>query len=304
LLPITSSGWAEVTHVGYIFTFTDPVTKFTSGKTDIDFPANTARYFKVVIGEGDEGAVAISGATVYGDISVSSPTYTKKVPVSVYNNPDRKTTEITADLGSEGYLTHAITLEAADRNYNRRAVIEVSNDKTNWTYIGQGSISNIRTSLFEGFSNRIDYAEQNARYIRASIVNDDNQPIEIEGTATIEGPVISAIFETRPGETYSLYYGNPSANAPTYDIARIASYIEENKIPVATLAPEVVNSAYIAPKGPTVPFTESHKWLLNVLLVLVVFVIGFSVVVHLRNYKKDEYNKNIENKDNNFNSHE
>ena len=286
LLPINSPSWALVTDKGYIFKFTDTVTGFSSGKDDVDFPANTARYFKVVIGEGPEGALDVEGAMIYGDTAVITPTYTKEVPVTVFNNPTKRATEVTLDLGVAGYLTHAVTLSSSDKNYSRRVLVESSNDGTSWSYVREGYISNISTTRFTGSSNRVTYPEQKARYVRVSIVNDDNMPIAIGGGASVEGPVVSAIFETKPGEAYTLYYGNPIAGHPVYDIARIASYIEENAIPVATVGQEIVNPAYKAPKGPVIPFTESHKWLLNILLIIVVVVIGAGIGMYLRNYKK------------------
>ncbi len=286
MLPINSPLWALVTDKGYIFKFTDTVTGFSSGKSEIDFSANTARYFKVVIGGGEEGAVDVTGAVLYGDIALITPTYVKTVPATVYNNPSNRTTEVTIDLGVSGYLTHAINLISSDRNYSRKVILESSNDNVTFSRIGEGYISNISTSLFTGSSNRVSYPEQKTRYIRASIVNDDNMPIMINGNLEIEGPVVSAIFEMKQGGTYTLYYGNPAAESSVYDIGRISSYIEENAIPVVSLGEESLNSAYVAPKGPVVPFTESNKWLLNTLLVLVVLILGAGIGMYLRNFKK------------------
>ncbi len=286
LLPIDSDAWAFITNKGYIFKFTDSVTGFSSGKNDIDFGPSTARYYKVIIGEGSEGAVSVSGATLLGDTSVDMPSYTKEVSVTTYNNSNKRTTEATADLGSVGYLTNAITLRASGRNYSRRVIIESSNDDASWSYVAQGYISNVNTDLFDGSSDRVEYPEQNSRYIRASIVNDDNRPLSIVSDAVISGPVVSAIFENRQGSSYTLYYGNPNASRPVYDIANIASYIEENKIPIASLGGESFNPSYVAPAGPVIPFTEAHKWLLNALLLLVVAIFGVAIAWHLRNFSK------------------
>ncbi|MSR71129.1 MAG: DUF2339 domain-containing protein [Candidatus Taylorbacteria bacterium] len=288
LLPINSPAWAMVTNSGYVFKFTDSVTDFTSGKNNVDFGANTARYLKVVVSDGVEGAVDVGGVRLYGDTAVVLPTYTKDVPVSVFNNSSKRATEITVDLGVVGYLTHAVTIGSGDQNYSRKVIVESSNDNTTWSYITQGYISNIATARFVGTANRIAYTEQKTRYIRVSVVNDDNMPLVVDGTVKIEGPVISAIFETKANQTYTLYYGNPKADAPVYDIARISSYIEENKIPVAVLGNETLNPLYKAPAGPVIPFSESHKWLLNALLVIVVILLGGGIGMYLKNFKKNE----------------
>ena len=291
LLPVNDSGWSEVTDTGFIFKFTDPYTGFSSGKNDVDFPANTSRYLKVVIEEGTEGALTVSGASIYSDRSIDIPSYKKSVPISVFNNPTRKTTEVTVDLGESGHMTDAITLHSTDRNYSRRVVIETSHilgTTTAWTYVGEGSISNITTALFSGASDRVTYPEQKARYIRVSIVNDDNRPLTLGTMAQIEGPIVSAIFETRANESYRLYYGNSSARVPTYDIARISSYIETNALPAGTLGEEVVNPAYIAPAAPAVPFTEAYPWVFNTMLVIVVILLGGGIAWYLSQYMKKQ----------------
>ena len=293
LLPTESPKWSLVTDDGYIFKFSESVTGYSSGKDTIEFSPNTSRYFKVVIGSGAEGSVHVQDVTIFGKKQINIPTYTKSVPVKVANLDDIKVTHVTADLGESGLLTHAITLHSADKNFVRRVLVEASDAGENFRNVSSGSISNIRTPLFEGTSLRVDYPEQNARFIRISIVNNDNQPIQIGNTADVEGTDIGVIFKTTTsGGTYTLYYGNPNAASPVYDISQISAYIEENKIPVATLGAEILNQSYVPPKPPAVPFTEKNRVLLNIVLVLLVLVLGAGIAVYLKHYtsKKKETN--------------
>ncbi|MCX6715487.1 MAG: hypothetical protein NT077_00535, partial [Candidatus Taylorbacteria bacterium] len=148
------------------------------------------------------------------------------------------------------------------------------------------SISGVQTPLFSGKSMRVTYPTAKTRYLRISIVNDDNRPLVIASTALVEGPIVSAIFETRPGESYRLYYGNPSAYQPTYDIARISTYIETNLLPLATVGSESANSLYVAPAAPVIPYTESHRGLLNGLLVLIVIILAGGIGWYIHGYIK------------------
>jgi len=289
LIPVSSPQWNLITDTGYIFRFTDPSSGFISGKNNVDFTKNTSRYFKVVIETGEEGVVSITRATLYGETRIDVPSYLKVVPVTLFNNPNRKTTEVTIDLGETGHITDAVTLTTSDRTYSRRVVVGVSDDSTQenmWRKVGEGSISSVSTPLFTGTYNRITYPEQKTRYIRFSIVNDDNRPLSIGATATVEGPVVSAVFETRPGESYRLFYGNPSARTPTYDIGHISTYIETGSLPATTLGPEVINPVYVAPVAPLVPFTESHPLAMNILLVVIVTVIIVGIAWYLYLYFK------------------
>lgn len=282
LLPINDAGWSLVKKDGYIFRFTDDVTGMSYGKDYVDFAPNTSRYFKVLVSAGQEGTLSITNVNIFGDESTISPTYTKNVPVTVFNNVKNKTTEVTVDLGKQGVVTRAITLLSPDKNYSRKVVIESSEDGTTWRSVGNGYISHVNTASFDGVFNKVNFVEQNVRYLRASIVNDDNKPITVGGNVIVEGPVESVTFKVEPGQTYSLYYGNPSAVKPQYDLGRISAYIQENVIPVASAGSEVLNPKYVAPKAPVIPFTERNKTLLNVFLIVIVLLVIGGVIWYLK----------------------
>jgi hypothetical protein len=286
-LALEDSRWATVNKEGYIFSFTDPSTGASQGKNTIEFSPNTARYFLVVIGAGEEGPVVAKSVKAYGELEISLPKYSVELPVSVFNNPERKTTEVVVDLGRTGVYSDSITLNSKDTNYTRKVVVETSNSTSSASftnYLGQGYISSIRTSLFRGSSNTINFGPSRDRYIRLSIVNDDNPVISIDPTVVVSGPAFEIVFDYKPGKTYKIYYGNPSADRPRYDISSFASYIETTKLSTLELGPEMQNSSYVAPKGPTVPFTETNKWLLNTLLVLVVLILAIAIGIYLKKY--------------------
>ncbi len=289
-LALDDSRWSLVSKEGYVFSFTDPATGQSQGKNSIDFSSNTSRYFKVVISNGEEGPVVANDVKVYGDIDVVTPRYSTEVPVSVYNNPNRKTTELTIDLGRSGVYSDSISISSKDTNYTRRVIVEASNSSStdnSWSYVGQGYISSVRTSLYKGSSNIINYGSNTAirsRFIRLSIVNDDNPVISIDPKVVVSGPVFELVFDAKPGRNYKVYYGNPSAQKPQYDISNLASYIETAKLPVLGLGSETKNSSYVEPAGPVVPFTEANKWLLNTFLVIIVLVIAIGIGLYLKKY--------------------
>lgn len=289
LLSLSDAGWNVVTEGGYVFKFEDPTSSYSSGKDFVDFSAHTSRYMKVVIAAGEEGPVDVSSVNIYSERRIDVPSYSKNVSFSLFNNSKNKSSEMIIDLGESGHLTNAVTLYPTDKNYMRRVLIEASDDisaTSSWQFVGQGSISGIATSLFNGYSNRVTYLEQKTRYIRVSVINDDNRPLTLNSSVLVEGPIVSLIFETRAGENYSLYYGNPVAVAPTYDISSISSYIEENSLPQSTVGVESINPLYVAPAPKVVPFSEAYPWLLNTVLVFVVVLIAVGIVWYIYLYVK------------------
>lgn len=289
LLPLNDAGWSLVTATGYIFAFTDSYSGYASGRSSVSFSASTARYFKVVIGGGPEGSVLVDGVSLASEVSVQERSYTEERVATIYNDAAKKATEITIDLGSENHLSDEITLRVTGTNYSRKVLIEASDDAsatTSWRYVGQGSISGVSTTIFQGYSGVVSYPEQRARYIRVSIVNDDNPPLSVASKVTVGGPILGVIFEAQAGKSYSMYYGNSYATKPNYDLVRISSYIEEQALPAATLGSEIANLEYVAPQGPVMPYTETHKGLLNGALVIVVLIIAALIALYLRMYIK------------------
>lgn len=288
-LALEDSRWATVSKDGYIFSFTDPVTNSRQGKNSIMFSPNTSRYFKVVISNGEEGSVVASSVKVYGDLEIALPEYRSEYPVNIYNNPDNRTTEVVVDLGMSGIYSDSVTLDSKDTNYTRKVVVEASNSSSTagaWSYVGQGFISSVRTSLYKGSSNIVNYGPIRARYIKLSIVNDDNPVIAIDPKVIVTGPVYEIVFDAKQDRNYKIYYGNTSAVRSQYDITNFASYIESAKLPSLALGQEIRNSSYVAPAGPVVPFTEKNKWLLNTILVIVVLVIALGIGLYLMKYHK------------------
>lgn len=287
LLSSESNQWALITDKGYLFKFTDNTANFSAGKDTIELSKNTFRYIKVVIGSGDEGTLNVTRASLYNNTSIQSANYSKEAVASTTNNIKKRTSEIVVDQGREGFLTHAITLGSSDKNYNRKVIIETSQDGQSWSYLSQGYISSVSTALFEGNSTRLTYSETNARFIRASVINEDNRPLTFENKVTLEGPVISVLFETRGNERYSLYYGNRSAQKPQYDIVRLSQYIEESNLPIATIGNESINPNYVAPEGPVIPFTERNTNLLNVFLGIIVVILCIGIGFYFKHFAKN-----------------
>ncbi|MDO8430671.1 MAG: DUF2339 domain-containing protein, partial [Candidatus Taylorbacteria bacterium] len=213
LLPIDDGRWSKVTGDGFIFRISDPSTGIVSGKYSVTFPANASRYFKVVIASGGEGPLQISSLSAYRDIKITNTSNSSVLPAVVNNDSVKKTTDVTIDLGAISRLSNQVELNVSpnDKNYIRRVVIQVSNDLSTWQYVGNASISRVSTPIFNGTSNSVSYGEQRARYIRLSIVNDDNPPLAVESNVTVTTPILALVFQPKTGSVYTLYYGNPKA---------------------------------------------------------------------------------------------
>lgn len=275
LLPHGSSGWNLLTDKGYIFKFTDPQTKFSTDSGEVSYPQNSSRYLRVVIENGPEGALSLLRGSVYRYEISSAKEETETLPADILQKKDDQTTEAIVDLGASGIPTHRVTLSVSDRgNFSRNAILFGSGDATNWSRVGQGHLSQIDTPKFTGKSLSIIYPEATYRFYKVSIQNFDDTPLQVLNKVEVTHILRTLVFEAQPNTSYTLFYGNPLAYTPKYDLARYFAYLETASLPEASLGTEVKNVSYVAPAGPVVPFTERNKILLNSTLVLLVLLIG------------------------------
>lgn len=294
LLALDDSRWSKITDDGFIFRIIDPTNGGAIGKQSVSFPANASRYYKVVIGIGSEGPLKVNSVSAYKYNEVINTSDTLKSKAVIKNNSITKTTSVTIDLGAIGRLSNEIELDinSFDKNYTRRVVIKSSNDlnlnDSSWKYVGSATISRISTSIFNGTSNIVSYPDQRSRYIRLTIINDDNPPLTVNDSVIVKIPVLALVFQSKTGISNTLYYGNPKANQPQYDLNSISSYIDQGTLEVGRVGNEVLNSKYIEPAEPVIPFTEKNKLLLNIFLVIVVIILGLGIAWHLRNNIKSE----------------
>ncbi len=286
LVSVDSSAWRKLTDAGYIFKFTDKVTGFSTEQTSVYYPEATSRYLKIVVDDGEEGHLSI-----YSSASVMQAQNTEAVQdffdlqAIISQNNSEKTTEIIADIGSGGIPTNMVSLDFLSDNFNRQAIVEVSNDKINWQSVGRGYLFSVNTAKYSGKNPEIYYPETQARFYRVKVFNEDNQPVKFAENLSVRSVSRNIVFKGNSENQFKVYYGNPSARVAHYDLAKLFEYIETQNIPFVTLGVESPNNDYLAPKAPVVPLSERYPYLLNsVLFVLILIIVAF-VFLFIRKQK-------------------
>ena len=277
----SNSNWRLLTAKGYIYDFTDRRANFKAGSGELRYPQSTGRFVHVVIGGGEGGLVSVSGAQVYRYDERQAREEGLTASLNIIQNSIEKSTELTADLRAP-IPTHSITLNASESNFNRRVVIQASDDGSSWRLVGQGYIFKIATALFIGSQFKIEYPETRVRFIRAVVFNEDNRPIDFDSSAVFQSVVRVVIFRAEPDANYTFYYGNPRASSPRYDLARIFQYIESENVQQISLTREETNPSYVPPAPPVVPFTEKYPYLLDTALVILMIIIGVFLFIYIR----------------------
>lgn len=272
----------------FIYRFTDTELGFSAENGTVYYPETASRYLRVVIHKENEKKelLSISGMSVYQDMLPTVREEEMSTMAQVVENKTEQSTEIIVDLGGGGLPTKAITLTTLDKsNFNRRATVASSNDGQNWRLISQGYLFFVRTPLFNGTELTLRYPEASSRYLRVVIFNDDNQPVQFEGTVLLRSTLRSIVFAAREGEVYALYYGNSRAKLPKYDLSRYFQYIESIAVPRASLGAQVANTAFSPASAPQSSLTETYPQLVNAVLVLLVAVVTFIMISYLKKLK-------------------
>lgn len=293
-LSIDDAKWRLLTDAGYIYNFHDKRSGFDAGSGEVRYPDNTSRYLKVVIREGEGESVSVQGAEVFRLSAREATENVIRSSASIVNNTEKKTTEITVDLGGVGIPTHRITLTSSDtRNFSRRALLLESNDGQNWGSIGDGYLFSLDTPLFRGSALTLPYRESRARFLRVLVLNQDDPPMKWDESVAIESTVRAVVFLGTAGKQYTLYYGNAAAYTPSYDLSRYFQYIESTALTRGTLSSEGMNPSYQPPAPPVVPYSESHPNLLTAVLVLLVAVLSFFMISYVKKIKQSPRGESV-----------
>lgn len=275
-LGLDDAKWRAVTTKGYIARAVDTKAGFDAGVSTVSYPASSARYLRVVIAKG-EGTITVRGASVAATSEESGSSSMTTAQASIEQNLEAKATELVFDLQS-AVPTSRVTLTLGEtfkaQDFHRRAVVSTSNDGANWQPVGQGYLYAVNLPNISRQSMSVAYPEVSSRYIRVVVMNDDNAPVIWGKSASFESVSRSLVFKADPASVYTLYYGNPSATTPRYDVGQIFDFVSANSLPVAHLGTAQVNPKYVPPTPVEPPFSERHPQVLGGTLALLVIIIG------------------------------
>ena len=250
--------WATVQDDAEIYDFTSADEEFNVHHTRIEYPESTARYLRVRVPAQDVQPLKIDGASVflYQEAAARETAY---LPTSVSTTEDAAAKATGHDLElAAGIPVSRLSFQADAINFYRQATIEGSEDSKVWQWLAEGEIYSFDTARFSGSRLDLEFPESRFPYYRLTVANGDDLPVQLTGF-TGHGVNRKLLFRPEPGSDYALYYGNPLAVSPTYDLAQALPYLETGDLPFATLGGQQPNRAF---SGFDLPLTERLPWLL------------------------------------------
>ena len=276
--------WAVARDDGEIYGFVSADGGFRVHHTSVRYPQSAARYLRVKVLDEGNPPLQLNGATVFLAENVAARE-SRYLPASTGVSRDESgTSHHLLDLGDSGVPVSRLTLQSDSANFYRGAGILGSDDEKAWEWLGGtggDQLYSLDTPRFTGSRLELEFQESRYRYYRLEIDDADNEPLLLKGY-TFHGADRLIRFQAEPGREYALYYGNPVAEAPVYDLRQVVPYLDTENLPVATLGSQQPNEAF---SGLDVPVTERLPWLLPTgvaLAALVVAALLYGVVKQAR----------------------
>lgn len=269
-----------------IYDFTSDDNKFSTRNTRIKYSDSTARFLRVKIMtpilSREETPLKVSDVSIFFvKKTVANEKLWDTATPSIIVNKELKTTVIDIDLGTEGLPNHKLELIVPNINFYRETKLETSSNLDNWNILTMDSIYVYDTPEFTGHNLVLQYPETTSRYLRVSILNQDNQPLNVQ-TVNVFGFQRKLIFTVDSNKSYKIYYGNKQANEPSYDIEQILPYMDSLNIPKANLGPHTKNIEFVT----TEPISERIPWLLSLVVVSATIIVGIFLFGIIRQAKK------------------
>ena len=274
--------WAVVKEDAEIYDFTSVAGRFNARHTEVEYPRSSARYLRVRVQDPEASSLEINGAAVF--LSETSPAVESAyAPASAVRSesPDDQVTLYELDLGTDGIPLSRLSFVTEADNFYRSVSIEGSENGGDWIWLAGTEVYSFDTAKFQGSQLEIEFPESLFSRYRLVVEDEDNAPLDFSAFA-FYGIDRKLLFQPEPGGTYSLYYGNSLASAPSYELERIVPYLETEGLPMASLGRQAVNVEY---SGLDVPLTERLPWLMPLavsLAALVVALLLFGVIRQAR----------------------
>jgi len=273
--------WVTVRENAYIFDFSEGERR--AQVLEVDYLVSTRRYLRATI-YGWQRTGAVEGARLWlherqqavRDV-VATPLPTRR------EDSQTRSTLLELDLGTAGIPHDLVRLESGSRSFHRAVDVDYSDNGKEWRLLRRAVIYQVPGER----SLQVAYPERTERYLRLRIFNGDDEPIAVS-QLQIEAVRRQVKIPPYPlGGEYFLYFGNPAARPPVYDLSAVLA--RQEPLPEASpdLRPWQRNPSYQPPPDER-PWTERHRALFYAVLALSAAGMLLLTVHFLRKLKAEE----------------
>jgi hypothetical protein len=270
--------WSLARAGGYVFDFTQGGRSISV--LTVEYPLSTRRYVRATFfGWMRTDAVTDAWLIDYEERPAEWQTIAIARPA---RSEDGRSSLLVLDLGVAGLPHSRLRLLTGAPLFHRACEIESSADRKDWRHIGSGVVYRFP----EDESTTLRFPEQWDRYMRVRIFNGDDRPVPVQ-RAVVETIVRRVEFLAGAAGKYELYWGNPEAKAPSYDLGEILARRAPAAPVLLTAGPAERNPAYRPPRAPAKPWSDRHPAILYTVLGAAILAMGYVTVRFLLKVKRE-----------------
>jgi hypothetical protein len=260
-----------------------PISSFTgeniAGSRRVRYPDTNARFIRERIFEPAHAFPVSSVEVSFSPEFKQAPQ--EVVPVSLQVDPKapKTSTRWIADLGESKTPIDGVRFTTSQPQFFRVVRMQSSEDNENWLEYSSGAIYRYKQGEKQAESLQVTtpYNCCRHRYWKIEILNANDAPLAGVTAALLASPR-AILFFPQAGHSYRLFYGNPRATTPIYDLARTFDPHTWPEATPATLASEIQSGNFVD----TRPFTERHPNILWFAFLLAVAALGYAALRALK----------------------
>jgi hypothetical protein len=234
-------------------------------KDEVELPSGDQRYLRIRVFNDDADPPkveieAVSAALIRRTTATLEPI--SLALLSSREDREGKFTELLLDSGARGRVLDKLAFACNDANFHRTVTVEGRDAEMEtaefpledggsrqarlqvpWRRMASGTLSRISAGGAEQSEEEVRLGREGFRFLRVRIYNGDDPPLKLREIRA-EGVVRSLVFIAAAGKQYHLYYGDPHAAPPRYDLAHFLPRLEEAHVGAASLGGEEPNSQF------------------------------------------------------------
>lgn len=255
--------------------------------TKITFSDSNYRYISIRIMNNNEKPLKIAGLKIFYKKTAPGIEMPLNVWISKKEDDNKKRESIVFINLYSNFPARKINLVTPDKNFQRKVEVFVKQGGKEWERYTDGVIFNFDTAKIKESNLAINIPEAFTKEIKLVIKNYDSPPINITGVSS-SGYRKDLIFKLDGWQKYYLFWGNPQAKTPQYDISELIARHGIKDIRIFRLEIQKKNPKFTSPEK-RLPFTERYKYLLyGVVTIVILGLILLQYFVIKRTDKKSD----------------
>jgi hypothetical protein len=234
----------------------------------LSIPESTFPHLAIRIINGGKSPLKISEVRLFRQRNDAGVTYSIPATVGSPENDDAKKESSVIVRMEKVFPIDRLMIATKESNFQRSVTVEARNKNGAWEPVAGGVIYSFDSPGLHSSQLSIAVPDISAREFRLVFRNHDSPPLSVSAVAG-EGYRRILAFKNYPGRKLYLFWGNPAAKNPQYDLAGAVTSETVDKLPVATLGAVRENPSFAGDKA-RLPFSERYRVVLYIVVSLAI----------------------------------